>query len=230
MKIKTYILNLLILLVVVSGCRTTPKEEVVFIKVNSFKLACNDDGTHSCLQVKYKNDKNWRLLHNEIEGFNYKPGYIYELNVIKRPLKNKSPGKNNLSFSYHVKSVLNKTRDKSIHLNDIWGLTSIWMNKEEVKILNKRFTKGYPILELNTRKMLLSGHDGCNTINGSIDKVDNTTLIFENIITSLIHCNDIEISKQVSANLSRVNRYEFQGLQLSLYADHTPLLTYRKMD
>jgi hypothetical protein len=51
-----------------------------------------------------------------------------------------------------------------------------------------------------------------------------------NAITSLMNCENMEIPDQVLKSLNRVNRYELKELQLTLFENDIPLLTYQKID
>ena len=232
MKNKTISLStsLLIIMVTAFGCKTQPKEAVVTLEVNSLKVPCEDVAPRTCLQVKYEGNQDWQLFYSSIEGFEYEQGYIYTIEVIKRERDRENRPMDVSSYTYHLKSVLEKTKDVSIRLNDIWGLKSVWDNQTEINILEKTFRKGYPTLELNIRSMKFLGHDGCNTFNGSIKKMDQTQLVFGNALTSLINCSDMETSKLIMKNLTSVNNYQLEDLQLVLYENERPLLKYQKID
>jgi len=229
-SIPHLITGLFVLMAFTYGCKSHSQEETLTLVVNSLKVPCEGVGQRSCLQVKYEGDKDWQLFYSEIEGLDYEEGYLYSLEIIKRERDKENMPMDVSSYTYHLKSVLEKTKDMSIQLNDIWGLTSIWDGKQEISIRDKSLRKGYPMLELNTRTMQFSGHDGCNTFSGTIDSLNQNELVFGNAITSLMNCKDMEIPKLVLKNLNRINTYELKKLQLVLYENETALLTYQKLD
>ncbi|HAC64347.1 MAG TPA: hypothetical protein DCF68_12600 [Cyanothece sp. UBA12306] len=47
---------------------------------------CTGVAPQQCLQIQEKPDDQWRLFYESIEGFNYEPGYLYELKVSKKKL------------------------------------------------------------------------------------------------------------------------------------------------
>ena len=42
----------------------------------------------SCLQVRESSDAAWTLLYEEIAGFEYEPGYLYEIRVKEEAVVN----------------------------------------------------------------------------------------------------------------------------------------------
>jgi hypothetical protein len=228
---RIYLSNcLLILILITLGCKSHPNEETFIMEVNSLKVPCEDIALRSCLQVRYNSEQDWQLFYSEINGFDYEEGNLYTLKITKRERDKENRPMDVSAYTYHLKSVMKKTKDNSILLNDIWGLKSIWNGEEELEINNKSLNKGNPMLEINTRTMKFSGHDGCNTFSGTIDKVNQSELVFGNAITSLMNCENMEIPDQVLKNLNRVRSYKLEELQLVLYENELPLLKYQKID
>lgn len=228
---RFYLTNcLLILLAITFGCKPNSNEDTLIMEVNSLKVPCEGVGKQSCLQVKYEDDNDWQSFYSRIEGFDYEQGYIYKLKIIKRARDKENMPMDVSSFTYRLKSILKKTRDSTLLLNDIWGLKS-YRNEEGLQVFKDMpLPKGRPLLELNTRKMTFTGHDGCNTFSGSINNIDQNSLMLGNAAATLASCEDALVSDQIRQYLAKTDRYKLEGLELILLQDNIELLRYQKMD
>lgn len=61
-----------------------PKAETTTLYVGSQTVACTGVAPQQCLQIKEKPNDKWTLLYQSIEGFDYEPGYLYQLRVAKK--------------------------------------------------------------------------------------------------------------------------------------------------
>ena len=99
-------LYLIILMALLVACNTTKSNknnsqsinleksnikssEIVVLKVNSEEVTCSGaHGDQKCLQIKELGvDKEWQNEYDNIKGFDFKPGFIYNLQVEKIELK-----------------------------------------------------------------------------------------------------------------------------------------------
>lgn len=99
----------LIMLVVFTACNSTKNKKdnshsivndmgkeniksktIVVLKVNAEEVECyGAHGKQNCLQIKeLGEDKEWKNQYEGIEGFDFKPGFVYNLQVEKIVLKN----------------------------------------------------------------------------------------------------------------------------------------------
>jgi hypothetical protein len=56
----------------------------VIMRVNYYRQSCQGEGTFDCLLVqqgKQIGSQSWDLFYDDIEGFQYEPGFIYTLRV-----------------------------------------------------------------------------------------------------------------------------------------------------
>ena len=110
MKRYFYILIFLIL----SGCGA--KEEVIgetHLRVNSYTVDCVGVMEGQCLLVQEGDlvgSEDWEYFYFEdgIVGFDYEPGYIYNLLVKKVPVKN--PPMDGSSIRYELIRILSKEK------------------------------------------------------------------------------------------------------------------------
>jgi hypothetical protein len=67
---------------------TAPAGNVKTIFVDSKRVACEGEGVTECLRIKDAPDASWTLFYRTIEGFEFEPGYLYELRVEVTEVKN----------------------------------------------------------------------------------------------------------------------------------------------
>ncbi|ACK67728.1 protein of unknown function DUF306 Meta and HslJ [Rippkaea orientalis PCC 8801] len=65
-----------------SQANQTKVETTVYVSPKM--VPCTGVAPQQCLQIKENLDDQWTLLYQSIEGFNYEPGYLYELKVSKK--------------------------------------------------------------------------------------------------------------------------------------------------
>jgi hypothetical protein len=54
---------------------------VLTLWVAAEKRECMAVGPTECLQIRFHPDENWQLFYGEIQGFDYQPGQLYQLEV-----------------------------------------------------------------------------------------------------------------------------------------------------
>jgi len=87
---------------------TTRTEKTIYI--NSRKQPCGQGPTKDCLQMREKPEENWRLFPNSIEGFDYKPGFLYQIKVSVETVSN--PANNQNSETWKLLEVISQTPEK----------------------------------------------------------------------------------------------------------------------
>lgn len=109
--------NYLILLfaVLISGCRTGKESvpEEVAMRVNSHTVECVGEAEGNCLLVqegeKIGSD-DWDIFYYEhsIAGFDYEPGYIY--NLVVRKIPSEQPLQDGSSIDYELVEIVSRER------------------------------------------------------------------------------------------------------------------------
>lgn len=61
-------------------------------------VPCEGEGPMECYQVKESPDAEWGLFYDQIEGFNWEPGFVYELRVRVSPVDNPPAGGSSLRY------------------------------------------------------------------------------------------------------------------------------------
>lgn len=99
-------------------------------------------------------------------------------------------------YSYKVKVLIKNKSDKeskeyeglgdyqvNLRLHNIWAFQKV--NGKE--LIPSAYAKGIPVIELFVAEKRISGHDGCNQINGSFNTSGNT-ISFGTILSTLMAC------------------------------------------
>ena len=135
--------------------QATQGENVVILDVNSFWQPCVGVSPRLCLQVKEEGQQNWTLFYDQIEGFTYEPGYLYQLKVRKETVENAPADASSIKWTLVEEVSKNAVENSHNDLtNTSWTLTS---------------NQGTPVnsdnpitLEFNSETDQLGGNAGCN--------------------------------------------------------------------
>ena len=117
-------------------------EEPIKFRVNQFKQTAIDVAPVMTLSIQQGSQigtNTWTPLYDEIVGFVYEPGYIYELLVTETDILN--PPADGSSKAYRLKQILSKTKvanDSSFTLN---------LKQNETVFVKGDSNSGYNILE-----------------------------------------------------------------------------------
>jgi len=87
---------------------------------------------------------------------------------------------------------VNNNTAPSTNLQDIWVLDSINNKAPD----SNYFAHGTPVFDLNLEKKTVSGHTGCNGLNGKI-QVKDEKLIFDSLVVSKEVCKDKGFEKKL---------------------------------
>jgi len=82
-----------------------PIEKTLY--VGPERVSCEGEGPQQCYQVKETPNAEWQLFYNEIEGFEWDPGYLFELRVNVYQVENPPAGGS--SLRYELVEVVSKT-------------------------------------------------------------------------------------------------------------------------
>jgi len=204
-------------------------ENEVLYWVNSLRADCVGITPMSCLQVQegdvLKQDA-WQLFYSSIEGFSYEAGYIYKLLLQKESLPLEQVPADASAIKYTLVSVLEKTIDAKLRLNDIWALEGI--QSEAITLVDG---VQRPRLEIQLRDMRLVGSDGCNRLFSSINYLDDDKITFGPIGGTRMFCHPMDIPDRFNQQLNKVTNYAIEGLTLRLLdSAGEELLKFRKVD
>lgn len=87
--------------------------EVIKMRVQSSQTDCDGvEGGQLCYVVQKESSigkENWETLEQQIEGFNYEAGYVYDITV--RIEKMENPAENQSPFRYILVEVISRQAD-----------------------------------------------------------------------------------------------------------------------
>lgn len=102
-------------MVAITGCvlppteteATSPDMEIVTLFVGPEQVDCVGVAPQQCLQVRYAPNEDYQFFYSDIQGFDYEPGFDYELLVQKIPVEN--PPADASSIEWRLVEVVSKT-------------------------------------------------------------------------------------------------------------------------
>jgi hypothetical protein len=90
-----------------STTEMTPDAEIVTLYVGPEKVDCVGVAPQECLLVRDSPDEEYEFFYSQINGFDYEPGYEYELLVQKTPVEN--PPADASSIAWTLVEVVSQT-------------------------------------------------------------------------------------------------------------------------
>jgi heat shock protein HslJ len=179
---------------------------------------CTGVAPQKCMQVKQSVDGAYELFYSNIEGFEFEPGYEYELTVEVTPVEN--PPADAPNETWTLVEVLRMSRALE---GTLWQLeTYPNADGEQVDTASDTTT-----LQLSGGEF--GGNAGCNSYGGTYT-FDGTALQLSDAISTLMACADEAVMTQESQflmNLSNVASYAFVDDRMQLLdADGNVLMTF----
>lgn len=107
---KTKLLSF-ITVILCASCAGIKKANTETWLVGPERVPCSGVAPMECLQIKKNaSDTAWQYFYDEIEGFQYEPGYTYTLEVSSEKVDN--PPADASSIHYKMKKMVNKVKAK----------------------------------------------------------------------------------------------------------------------
>lgn len=86
---------------------TQPAPKTVTLFVDASRVPCVGVAPQECYRVREAADGEWQLFYDEIDGFVYEPGFVYELRVAVTPVEN--PPADASSLRYELVELVSQT-------------------------------------------------------------------------------------------------------------------------
>lgn len=225
------------------GASSAGDEGGMTLYVAHFPRDCVGVGPMTCLQVRESPDEEWRLLYQPIEGFDYEPGYDYELRVRTERVEN--PPADASSIRYILEEVVSRTPMSSEAgagagiLEGEWTLSAfapdalVGAEGDPPATLRLLASRGQGPSLAFSADGTVAGSSGCNRLTGSYEIEGGHSLSFGPLATTRRACPPplMALESLVLAQLEAVEGvYVRDGETLELYGpDETLLLTYRRV-
>lgn len=216
MKTLLFLLNFT-LLAVVSCQKETEKEltgDIEIWWINSAKVDCTGVGPMSCFQIQ-KGDKlesgSWELFYDQIEGFTYEPGNLYQVKVEVSKKSEPIPADAS-SLNFKLVEIMSKKPDASLRLTNIWKVLEVGEFKDP-----KSFKTGEALIfEINRSAGTYFGDMGCNSVRGGIKEAHAENLILGPGASTMMACPDMKVEQAVGKALVDSRKYRVENNQLHL--------------
>jgi heat shock protein HslJ len=191
------------------------------IWVNSSKSNCTGMAMgryfYQTQEGTMKPEGNWDCIYEEIEGFEFEPGYIYNLKTSRRL----SEGMQKIT----LEEIISKERDPDyFRIHDIWAVTNV--NGEVIDINSTR-----PNMEINLSTMKVMGKGMCNQYFGEIIQYNPSYIKFGPIAGTKMMCPEIEQENLFISLLQETNSFKIKSITLYFYDSYEKeVLRFQKVD
>jgi heat shock protein HslJ len=211
---------ILIMMTILTSCEKKSENKTIW--VNSYKTDCVGVGPMKCMLVKTDKDAKWTNFYQKIEGFDYQPGYKYELEVKIDSLDISKLPADMSSLRYTLINEISKESDRSLRVNDIWVLEKLGA----IELDDKK-----PQMEISVVRNKVMGKGFCNRLIGGIKKLTDTDLEFSEFMSTKMACPSMEKENEYTNALNNTRHYIIKNNKLMLFdSNNSELLVYRKID
>ena len=195
---------------------TDTSEDAKTLFVGSELVDCVGVAPQKCMQVKESQDGEWTLFYDQIVGFEYEPGFEYELLVTEAEIEN--PPADSSSIEVTLVEVVSKTAvptqlpEGNNLQSTSWILTEFGPSDNLTAVLPDSE------VTLNFDDGQINGSAGCNSYFGDVT-VEDGSLSVGLIGSTLMACVDDGIGQQEAdflAALGQANAYTLEDNQLTL--------------
>lgn len=197
--------------------------------INSAKMDCVGLGPMSCLQIQKGSEIDpgtWQFFYNNIKGFDYEPGNIYQIKVNVTDREPPIPADVS-SKIYELVEVVSKTPDPALRLTNIWKITKVGEIENPTGFKNKEALT----FEFDASKKTYVGNMGCNSIRGEIKENDGEKLLLGPGATTRMACLDMSTENTISKALIDTRGYKLENNQLYFMNEaRETLITFQAVD
>lgn len=172
---------------------------------------CVSEGKQNCLQIRENKEDEWTLFYDEIEGFDYKEGFTYKIEVNISKLKN-SPA-DGPTIKYKLVNLIYQEPAGQV-AEAIQSLSGKWI---VANIMSLDSLAAQPTLEFTEGKV--SGNAGCNKYSADYTTEGNSISIGLAMATKM-YCTNMNIEKAFFNCLQKAATYKISTGQLIIYDEN----------
>jgi len=174
--------------VIVAACGPVGGSAEKTVYVGPRQVDCVGVAPQKCLLVKEKPGDDWTMYYDQIQGFDYEPGYEYELRIVEEEIEN--PPADASSIRWTLVEVVSKTRSLE---GTIWVLES-YLNSEGVLVGPMPDSRA----TANFQEGQVGGNASCNSYFGSYELGSDGKLIIGALGMTEMYCMPDELMAQES--------------------------------
>jgi len=171
---------------------------------------CESNESQKCIKIKEALEDDWTLLNGNIEGFEYKEGSTYKMEVKVTKIKDPVAGGSNLKYKL-IKIIYEEISEPTQELSSFKG---VWKVSKLTGIDNLSKSPTL-IIDFDTKKV--SGNAGCNSY-GTDFSIEGDHLKFGIPNATKMMCTNIKIEKAFFSCLQNTSQYKLVDGELKFYA------------
>lgn len=165
-------------------------DEILRIQVKETRASCMGVAPMECLQVKFKNSKDWELFYTDIKNFYYQKGFRYTLLVKKSEVKNAPADAS--AYQYELVKIIKKRKKKitkTISQQNPSPIEFLAKHKWSLIQLNGKLTENNSaFIGFDKEKNTVHGNTGCNNFFGGV-KFENDKISFNKLGSTRMACD-----------------------------------------
>ncbi len=199
--------------------------EEITLFVGPELVDCVGVAPQQCLQVRENPEDNYQLFYDQIEGFDFAPGFEYELRVRREPVAD--PPADGSTFRYALVEEVSRSATTTVSLEGpLWQASSY---VDDSGTMTNVVPEAVPSLEFNAGQ--ISGSTGCNTFQSSYQQDGNSLQIETGAITQMACAEPVmNQERDFLAALNNTAGYRISGDRLELQdAAGEPLIMFSRL-
>lgn len=148
----------------------TDQPEEITMYVGPEMVNCEGEARVACLQVKFEEGAEWELFYDNIEGFEFEPGFEYELRVNKITVED--PPADGSSIRYELVEIVGQSETETAGIEDLdFLMNTAW----DLVTMNGETPIEGAVPTASFEENAINGTTGCNSYFGSYT-LDGTNL------------------------------------------------------
>jgi len=163
------------------------------LQVAPSRVECTGVGPQTCLQVRESSGAAWTLLYEEIVGFDYQPGYLYEIRIKEEAVAN--PPADGSAIRRSLVEILTKT-SVPVLAGPTWRL---------VTLEGRDALAGVRVTAVFGDDSRVSGSAGCNAYFGRA-AVSGEQLTVGRLGTTMMYCGAEGVMEQEAAYFAALQK------------------------
>lgn len=179
-----------------------------------------------CLQIKYENQTQWTNFYSSIKGFDYEPGYRYELWVKETVIPLEQVAADTSSIRYELDTLISKVKIETTQQSILDYITK---NNWRLIQMNGQHDRDYQqTLRLNFDTFKITGNAGCNGFGGSFAfNAKEDILAFSNVTHTELACRNLNLENEFLKMIqNKVFRFDVADQTLNFYENDKLVLMF----
>ncbi len=182
----------------------------------------------SCMQIQKSEaieEGKWTLFYDKISGFDYEPGFVYQVEVEVTKKEDPIPADAS-SLSYRLVKLISKNPDPKLALTNVWKLLHVGTIKDPKSPKGEALT-----FEFNGSQGTFFGETGCNSIRGGFSVEGENGIKFGQGAATMKACLNMEVEMEVKKVLQLIRTFEIENNVLYLRDENSQaLMSLRAVD